>query len=147
MKENCQPVFCKARPVPYGLKNFVSDEVKKLVDNNMWKIVEHSKWATPVVVVPKKNNAVRLCDDFKITVKFLDPNQYPLPTQQDIFATLSGGKYLSKLDFSLAYQQIKLDTDSQELLTLNAILGLVRLSTLNQKIQFFDSNYKFGTIN
>lgn len=131
MKDGCKPVFHKARPVPYALKQSVCDEIKKLVENKVWKFVEHSNWATPIVVVPKKNNSVRLCGDFKVTVnKFLDPNQYPLPTQQDLFATLRGGKQFSKLDLSQAYQQIELDADSQELLTLNTPLGLVRPSRL-----------------
>lgn len=104
MNDNCQPTFCKARPVPYALKNFVSEEIKKLVNNNTWRFVEHSKWATPAVVVPKKNNTVRLCGDFKVIVnKYLDPNQYPLPTQQDLFATLRGGKHFSKLDICLKH--------------------------------------------
>ncbi|XP_054708231.1 uncharacterized protein K02A2.6-like [Uloborus diversus] len=135
MKDDFQPIFCKARPVPYAVKKAVSDEIRLLEQRGIWKFVEHSRWATPLVVVPKKNGTVRLCGDYKVSVnKMLDANQYPLPTQQDLFATLRGGKFFTKLDLTHAYQQIELDDASQELLTLNTHLGLVRPTRLQYGI-------------
>ena len=36
-------------------------------------------------------------------------DSYPLPKQQDLFATLAGGKCFSKLDLSQAYLQLELE--------------------------------------
>ena len=37
--------------------------------------------------------------DYKVTINpMLEINQYPLPKPDDIFATLAGGKYFSKID-------------------------------------------------
>lgn len=39
----------------------------------------------------EKNGDVRICTDFRMTVnKVLKIDQYPLPTPEDIFATLAG---------------------------------------------------------
>ena len=48
--------------------------------------------------------------DYKITINpVLDIDKYPLPTPEDLFATLAGGQKFSKLDLSHAYQQVLLE--------------------------------------
>ena len=49
---------------------------------------------------------------------------YPLPKPEDLLATLSEGKYCSKLDLSHAYQQLHLADDSKPLVTINTNKGL-----------------------
>lgn len=63
--------------------------------------------------------------------RFLDVDKYPLPTTEDIFATLAGGKHFTKLDLSNAYQQLELEDDARELLTVNTHRGLYRYRRLN----------------
>lgn len=100
MKNETQPVFFKARPVPYFLKSKLAKEIlnfKQIVVSNF---VQHSSWTTPFVIIPKKNSNVRLRGDLIVIVfKFINQNQYLFPTQQDLFATLNGGQCFSKLDF------------------------------------------------
>ena len=89
--------------------------------------VTHSEWATPLVALPKPDGRVRLCGDFKVTVNpALDMDKYPLPTAQDLFATLAGGKYFSKLDLSQAYLQVELHPDSVKYCTINTHRGLYK---------------------
>lgn len=57
--------------------------------------VRYSWWATPIVPVLKKNNTVRICGDFKVTVN--QPEAYPLPRIDEIFSKLSKGKFFSKV--------------------------------------------------
>ncbi|UYV62905.1 K02A2.6-like [Cordylochernes scorpioides] len=63
----------------------------------------------------------------KVTLnRFLDTADYPLPTQQDLFAILAKGKYFSKLDLSSAYLQLEVATSTQPFLTINTHKGLFR---------------------
>ena len=88
--------------------------------------VTHSEWAAPCVIVPKANNSVRICGDYKVTINpYLDVDKYPLPTPQDLFATLAGGKYFTTLDLSQAYHQMEVDKDSRKYLTINTHRGLM----------------------
>ena len=59
-----------------------------------------------------------------------DVDQYPLPNAEDLVATLSGGKFFSKIDLSHAYQQVALDDNSQKYLTINTHKGLYRYKRL-----------------
>lgn len=63
-------------------------------------------WATPVVPVSKRDATVRLCSDFKVTIKpALCVDRYPIPHIEDLFASLADGQSFSKLDLSYAYLQ------------------------------------------
>ncbi|KAK6319814.1 hypothetical protein J4Q44_G00089210 [Coregonus suidteri] len=119
----------------FSLRNDKPEAVEKELDclqkNNIITKVERSDWAAPIVVVPKKDNTVRMCGDYKITVNHcILPEEYPLPNAEDLFATLAGGKIFSKLDLSFAYQQLKLDPESEQYLTINKHKGLFRFNRL-----------------
>ncbi|XP_039525150.1 uncharacterized protein K02A2.6-like [Pimephales promelas] len=132
MQPNAQPVFCKARPVPYSLKEAVEKELDRLEKEGIVSKVDHSKWGAPIVVVPKADKSIRICGDYKVTINNqLEVETYPLPNTEDLFATLAGGKWFSKLDLSHAYQQLRLDKDSEEYLTINTHRGLYRYHRLS----------------
>ena len=87
--------------------------------------VKHSDWAAPVVPVPKEDQSVRICGDFKVTINpVLQVNQFLLSQPEDIFATLAGGTKFTKLDLSYAYLQVFLDPQSRKYVTVNTHQGL-----------------------
>ena len=53
-----------------------------------------------------------------------------MPTPEEIFATLAGGKKFSRLGLSQAYQQIPLDEAAKELITINTQMGSYRYNRL-----------------
>ena len=57
-------------------------------------------------------------------------DQYPVPTAENLFATLAGGQAFSKLDLSQAYQQVKLEADSRKYVTINTHKGLYQFNRL-----------------
>lgn len=132
LKENACPVFCKARSVPYALRERVEQDFANLEKAGVVYRVRHSKWATPLVIVPKKDGTeLRHCGDYKITVNpAIEVDHYPLPLPEDIFATLEGGTVFSVIDLSKAYLQLELDEQAQELLTINTHMGLFRFRRL-----------------
>ena len=133
--ENTKPKFFKARPVPYALKGRVEDELDKLEGQGVWRKVQYSRWAAPIVVVLKDGKdptgPIRICGDYKITVNASAPcDTYPIPNTTEQLATLAGGEKFSKIDLSQAYQQLELDDASRELLTVNTHRGLYQPSRL-----------------
>lgn len=101
VQSEAKPIFHKPRPIPYALRESVEKELERLQKNGIITQVERSEWAAPIVFVPKKDKAVRLCCDYKVTVnRYILPEEYPLPNAEDLFATLAGGAVFSKLDLS-----------------------------------------------
>jgi hypothetical protein len=80
LKEDSRPKFCKARPVPYALKDRVGQELDKMEKSGVLIKVDHSKYASPVVPIVKEDKSIRICGDYKFTVNpKLDTKVYPLP--------------------------------------------------------------------
>lgn len=131
VKQNATPRFFKPRSVPFAIKGAIETELDRLEAAGILKKVTYSKWAAPIVAVPKKDGKIRICGDYKVTVnQELEVDQYPLPKPDDLFATLAGGKKFTKLDLSQAYQQLILDGDSEKYLTINTHRGLYRYTRL-----------------
>ena len=81
----------------------------------MIKKVNHSDWAAAIIPVPKEDQSICICDDFKVTVNpVLQVDQFPLPKLEDLFATLAGGNKFMKLDLSYAFLQVLLDPQSRQ---------------------------------
>jgi hypothetical protein len=60
-----RPVFYKARPVPYALRQKVEQELDRLEKENVVEKVQFSEWASSIVPVVKQNRDVRICGDYK----------------------------------------------------------------------------------
>lgn len=135
VQDNVNPIFKKPYNMPYALRPKVEEKLESLVKAGILKPVSSSNWASPIVIVHKKDGEVRICVDFRVSVnKVLIPEQYPLPTVDDIFATLSGGKVFTVLDLTGAYSQLKVKEQSQELLTINTHVGLFRYTRMTYGI-------------
>ncbi|KAL9950577.1 hypothetical protein ACROYT_G043093 [Oculina patagonica] len=131
VKSESKPKFFKPRPVPYALKGAIEQELDRLESMGVIEKVRYSEWAAPIVPVVKPDNSIRVCGDYKVTVNsVLEVDQHPLPNPEELFVTLSGGEKYSKLDLSRAYQQILLDDDSREYVTINTHKGLYRPTRL-----------------
>ena len=98
MDPAAHPHFFKPRPLPLALKTSVEKELEKLQRENVISPVQFSDWAAPVVPVVKVDGSVRICGDFKVTVnKYAMVKEYPLSLVDDLFASLTGGKFLLNL--------------------------------------------------
>uniref|UniRef100_A0A182PX69 RT_RNaseH_2 domain-containing protein n=1 Tax=Anopheles epiroticus TaxID=199890 RepID=A0A182PX69_9DIPT len=127
LKENAQPVFMKARRVPFNLIDAVDRELDKLVTEDVLESVPNSRWATPIVPVRKSEGKIRICGDYKQTVnQNLQIDQHQLPTVEELFASLAGGKRFTKIDLVQAYLQMEVAQEDREMLTLNTHRGLFR---------------------
>ena len=72
----------------------------------------HSPWASPIVLVPKKDGSLRFYVDFRRLNSLTRKDVYPLPHVEDILVTLGEAKYFTSLDFASGYWQIELDEDA-----------------------------------
>ena len=131
LKEGAIPKFFKARPVPFAKRDQIGAEIDRLEKRGVLEKVMFSDWASPIVAVIKPSGAVRLCGDFKVSVnQQINIDSYPLPRQEELFASLGGGEEFTKIDLSEAYLQLELEEESQKLLTINTHKGLYKYKRL-----------------
>ena len=61
-------------------------------------VEQPTKWCSPIVVVPKSNGRVRICDDFVQLNRAVQREVYQMPSTEETLAKLSGAKIVTKLD-------------------------------------------------
>lgn len=126
-----QPRYFKPRPVPYALRDQLTQELDRLEAEGTIEKVQFSDWAAPIVTIVKPDKTLRICGDYKVTVNGASKlDNYPIPKTDDVLAELGGGKFFSKLDLTQAYQQLELDEASKEFTTINTHQGLYRYNRL-----------------
>ena len=108
------------------MRELVEKELQRLKTLGIIKPVKSSNWAAPIVPVLKPDRkSIRICGEYKLTTnKVSRLEEYPLPKVEDLFSTIAGGITFTKLDMSQAYQQLVLDDDSKEIVTINTHKGL-----------------------
>ena len=125
------PKFCRARVLPFSLKDKVDASIDELLQKGIIRSIDHSKWAAPIVPVSKPDGSVRLCADYKQTVnRAAIVLQYPLPRQEELFAKLARCKIFAHLDLKAAYLQVTLDQESQQYTVINTHRGLFAFTRL-----------------
>ena len=107
------PIKQQPRRTPFCHKEKISQLVNDMLEK---KVIQPSSsaWASPIVLVPKKDGTQRFCVDYRRVNAVTKKDVYPLPRIDDILDTLSGTKYFSTLDLCSGYWQIQLDPDTRE---------------------------------
>ena len=129
--DSLEPMFLKARPVPYHLRERVNDELSGLEREGILERVDYSDWACPIVPIVKTNGKIRIYGDYRTTLNTATKtNQYPIPSIEDIYYTLNCGQVFSKIDCSYAYLQYILYVDYRKYTTINTPIGLFQYTRL-----------------
>ena len=68
-----------------------------------------NSWASPVVLVTKKDGFTRFCIDYHKMNEVTCKDAYPLPWIDDTLDALRGSQYFSTLDLYSGYWQVKMD--------------------------------------
>ena len=103
---------------PYLFAKRVKDELSHMESLGVIsKVDTPTPWCAGMVVVPKKDQTVRICVDLKPLNANVLRETHPLPKVDDTLAQLAGAKIFSKLDANSGFWQIPLAKNSRHLTT------------------------------
>ncbi|EGT47562.1 hypothetical protein CAEBREN_01908 [Caenorhabditis brenneri] len=112
--EGAEPVRQKPRPIPLAIRPEIRKMIQKMLAQGVIR-ESHSPWASPVVLVKKKDGSVRMCIDYRKVNKVVRYNAHPLPNIEATLQSLSGKKVFTTLDLLAGYWQIPLKEQSKEI--------------------------------
>ena len=110
--ENATPIKQRYYPVSDKLQSAMVDELNKLINLDAVE-KSHSSWNNPVVMSKKSNDTYRLCIDFRTVNAVTVKDSYPVPYMETILSKLRRARYISTIDLSNAYHQVKLTPRSR----------------------------------
>jgi len=105
------------RAQPYRTDPFkrqiIADQINKMLK---LKVIEpsHSAWASPVVIVRKKNGKARFCVDYRRLNNITKKDAYPLPRMEDFLDSLGDAKVFTSLDCTAGYWKVPLRSADRE---------------------------------
>ena len=106
------------RRIPIPLLPRVQADLKRMEDMGVIeKVVQATEWRSPEVIIPKKNDKVRICGDVIQLNKAVSRENHSMPTTERTLAKLAGAKIVSNLDANLRFWQRKLNLNSKLLTT------------------------------
>ncbi|GFX16047.1 retrovirus-related Pol polyprotein from transposon 412 [Trichonephila clavipes] len=107
------PIKQHPRRLPFAKQEEVGTLLREMQEND---IIEPSSspWASPIVLVRKKDGSKRFCVDYRKLNDVTKKDSYPLPRIDDTLDTLSGHKWFSTLDLKSGYWQVEIHPEDRE---------------------------------
>ena len=107
----------KRRPyrLPLKKREVLNELIDELLEQGVI-VPSSSPWASPVVLVEKKDpsDRMRFCIDFTKLNSVTKKDAYPIPLIRDIFDQLQGAMVFSTLELKSSFHQLPLHPDDQE---------------------------------
>ena len=110
---NAIPIRQQVRRLPLPAKEKVRQLLKDMMEK---KVISPSKspWASPIVLVQKKDGSTRFCVDYRKVNEVTRKDAYPIPRIDETLDTLAGATFFSTLDLRSGYWQVEVDPGDRE---------------------------------
>ena len=135
------PFKHRPRPIHPHDVDAVKKHLQELLDSGVIRESE-SPFASPIVVVRKKNGSVRLCIDFRKLNSQTIKDAYALPNLEEVFSLLTGSKWFSVLDLKSGYYQVEMEEADKQKTAFVCPLGFWEFNRMPQGVTNAPSTFQ-----
>ncbi|XP_026399851.1 uncharacterized protein LOC113295742 [Papaver somniferum] len=100
------PVNQRAYKFPYIQKSIVEQLVKDMLNTGIIQ-PRHNPFASPILLVKKKDNSWRFCVDYRKLNSITIKEKFPIPIVDELLDELKGVIIFTKIDLRAGYHQIR----------------------------------------
>ena len=95
------------------MREEVAEQLRRMQDQRVIQTL-CSPWASPVVLVCKKDSSLHFCIDYRGLNAVTKADLFPLPRIDDLLNQLGRAKFFSTLDLAAGYWQVRVHPESRE---------------------------------
>lgn len=106
-----KPINRKPYRLAHSERKIVADKIEEMLESQIIR-ESTSEYASPILLVRKKNGDFRLCIDYRALNAITVKERFPLPHIEDQLSKLAGKTVFTSLDLYAGYHNIKLHSDS-----------------------------------
>ncbi len=101
------PIKQQPRRIPLHQVDVVEEMINDMERDNVIRPSE-SPWASPVVIVAKKDGSCRFCVDYRKLNAITTKDAYPIPRVDENLDALAGNRWFTSLDMASGYWQVEM---------------------------------------
>ena len=124
-----RPIKQPVRRLPWAQTEIADKEVEKMLAQGTIE-PSSSPWASPIVLVTKKDGSTRFCVDYRKLNSITKKDAYPLPNIQEAIDTLHGSHWFSTLDLASGYWQVEMDEHDKAKTAFSTRKGLYQFNVM-----------------
>ena len=123
------PIQQKPYRVPYAQRDLIKKELDQMLEAKVIR-PSTSPWASPIVLVTKKDGDVRFCVDYRKLNQVARFDAYPMPRIEELIDTIGPAEVISTLDLAKGYWQIPMGEESREKTAFTTPFGLYEFEVM-----------------
>lgn len=123
------PIKQQPRRLPIHQREVAEKEISDMLSQGVIK-PGCGPWASPIVLVRKKDGRVRFCVDYRRLNAVTQKDAYPIPRIDDTIDSLAGSIYFTTLDLSSGYWQVPMDEEHKEKTAFSTHVGLYQFEVM-----------------
>lgn len=100
-----QPIFIRPYQYPTSMKDEIEHQVKDMLSQGIIQ-PSSSAFASPILLVKKKDGSFRFCVDFRHLNTLTTKSKFPVPVFDQLMDELARASWFSKLDLRAGFHQI-----------------------------------------
>ncbi|KAL0902510.1 hypothetical protein ABMA27_000364 [Loxostege sticticalis] len=100
------PVAQRPRRLALKEQEIVDKQVAEWLEKDIIR-VSHSEYSSPLVLVRKKDNSIRVCVDYRMLNRKMVKDEFPLPVIEDLIDKLKDARVFSVLDLKNWFFHLK----------------------------------------
>ena len=127
--KNSTPIRQRPYRVPERMVEPLNNEIQTMLDLGVIE-PSNSEWCNPIVLVPKKDNTIRLCNDLRKVNAVSKFDAYPMPRIDELLEKLGKAVFITTLDLCKGYWQVPLEKESREYTAFRGPKGLYHYTVM-----------------
>src|SRR5579862_411424 len=126
---NNEPIAQKPYKANDEKREVIKKEIEKMLEDGIIK-ESYSPWASPVVIIIKKDGSNRFCIDFRKLNDITVSDAHPLPRIDGLLEQFRGANWFSSIDLASGYWQIEMEEEDKAKTAFTCYLGLFEFNVM-----------------